>query len=67
MKKSIKITDEVYQSLLSMQRPRETFSAILQRLIQLETLLRKAEPIIRGHQAYERWQKEQEELAKIPH
>ncbi len=42
MSKSIKISEENYQALWALQRPRETFSDIVGRLIHSHELLQKA-------------------------
>lgn len=42
MSKSIKVSEEVYQELLALQRPRETFSQVVERLIHSYELLQKA-------------------------
>ncbi len=52
MSKSIKVSEEVYQELLLIQRPRETFSEVIGRLLRVTELLMKAEPIIRGQHEY---------------
>lgn len=64
MSHSIKVSDQVYQSLLALQRPRETFSGIIQRLIVNNALLTTALPLVRGHKNYAQWQKDQDELAR---
>ncbi len=46
MRKSIKGSEEVYQQLLTLQRPRETFSELVARLLQAVELLVKVAPII---------------------
>ena len=54
MSKSIKVKEEVYNMLLEIQRPRETFTQLIARLLLMNELLTKIEPIIRGqHQFYE--------------
>ncbi len=54
MPKQIRVSDEVYQELLRMQRPRETFSQIIARLLRLSELLIKALPLIKGeHESLE--------------
>ncbi len=54
MSKSIKVSEDVYQALLLLQRPREPFSEIIRRLLSIHELLARAEPIIRGqHEFYE--------------
>ncbi len=52
MNRSIKVSDEVYNDLLQLQRPRETFSEVVGRLLSLYSLITKAEPIIKGAEAY---------------
>ena len=47
MSKSIKVSETVYGHLLRLQRPRETFSEIISRLIKATMLLSEAEPLIR--------------------
>jgi len=59
MSKSIKVSEEVYQLLLEMQRPRETFSDLVKRLLTAATLLTRIEPIIRGQHEFAKWKKEQ--------
>ncbi len=52
MSKSIKVSEEVYLELLTLQRTRETFSEEIKRLLMATQLLRKIEPIIRGQHEY---------------
>ena len=52
MNRSIKVSNEVYQGLLGLQRPRETLSGVVGRLLQCHDLLIKAEPIL--HEANDR-------------
>ena len=67
MSKSIKVSEKVYQLLLEMQRPRETFSEEVQRLLTAAALLTKIEPIIRGQHEFTKWQQEQREQEKAAH
>ncbi len=46
MSKSIKVSEEVYQKLLALQRPRETFSQVVERLADAADLLRRAIPAL---------------------
>ena len=48
MSKSIKVREDVYNLLLEIQRPRETFSELINRLITAVVLLMKVEPLIRS-------------------
>jgi len=52
MSKSIKVSEEVYLELLKLQRPRETFSEIIGRLLLMSELLRKIVPYIRAQAEY---------------
>ena len=67
MSKSIKVSQTVYEDLLVLQLPRETFSEEISRLLQLAALLRKAEPIIRGQHEFLKWQLEKREQEKAAH
>jgi predicted CopG family antitoxin len=46
MSKSIKVDEGVYQELLALQRPRETFSQVINRLLRIAALLVKVEPFL---------------------
>ncbi len=59
MSKSIKIAEPVLDGLRALQRPRETISETIRRLLFMYELLLKVEPIIKGQQSYLEWQKEQ--------
>lgn len=48
MSKSIKVSEGVYQELLLLQRPRETFSEIIGRLLLMSALIQKIEPYIKS-------------------
>ncbi len=48
MNRSIKVSDEVYQDLARLQRPRETYSEVVNRLINLYDLIGKASPLLHG-------------------
>ena len=43
---SIKVTEETYQELLALQRTRETFNAIISRLLNAYRLLLAALPVV---------------------
>ena len=61
MSKSIKVSEQVYQGLLKRQLPRETFSQVISRLIELAELLVKVEPLIKGtHDFVEAQQRKRE-------
>ncbi len=66
MSKSIKIAEPVLDGLRALQRPRETISETIQRLLFMYELLLKVEPIIKGQQSYLEWQKEQRAKEEIP-
>lgn len=67
MAKQIRVSDDVYQMLLEIQRPRETFSELIARLLKMYQLLIAAEPIISGQHSYLEWKKEQLESEKTAH
>lgn len=46
MNKSIKVTEAVYTTLLEFQRPRETFSQVIARLLVAAQVLVKLEPLL---------------------
>lgn len=48
----IRVSEEVYLELLNLQRPRETFSELIRRLLLMTELLYKIEPLIRGQVNY---------------
>ena len=52
MNRSIKVSQEVYLDLQRLQRPRETFSQVIERLLSLYDLMGKAEPLVGGAGAY---------------
>ena len=61
MSKSIKVTEEVYKDLLEMQRPRETFSEEIERLLRVyRTLFEVRETLGPSHHLMERPRKEVE-------
>ena len=66
MSKSIKIAEPVWDRLRVIQRPRETISEVIQRLIFMFELLLKVEPIIKGQQSYLEWAKEQRAKEETP-
>ncbi len=47
MNRSIKVSDGVYRDLLKLQRPRETFSEVVGRLLNVYDLMGKARPLFR--------------------
>lgn len=58
MSRSIKVSDEVYQALLDNQRPRETFSEEIARLLKMTELLKAAVPLIHQQTIRLDWQRE---------
>ncbi len=52
--RSIKVSDEVYDGLVNLQRPRETYSEVVGRLLNLYVLVSKAAPLIGGAAAMAR-------------
>lgn len=46
MSKSIKVDELVYQELLWLQRPRETFSELIGRLLRIAEMLDKVRPFL---------------------
>jgi len=48
MSHSIKVSEETYLALRDLQRTRETFSQVIERLIQVYGLLLKLEPFIQA-------------------
>ncbi len=58
MNRSIKVSNEVYGELLQLQRPRETFSEIVGRLLVLHKAIVAAAPMIGGAVGYWRSQSE---------
>lgn len=67
MPKQIRVSDEVYQLLLEMQRPRETFSELIGRLQTAAVLLMKVEPLIRGQHEFLKWKGKQLEEQEAAH
>ena len=65
MSKSIKVDEQVYQELLKLQRPRETFSQLVLRLLLIEALMQKVQPYIASER--QRFEKQAELLHKSPH
>lgn len=59
MNHSIKVSEETYQELLKLQRPRETFSEIVERLLVVQSKLRELANIIEGQAAYAEWKLKQ--------
>ena len=56
MNRSIKVSDDVYAGLGKLQRPRETYSDVVTRLLGLYTLLAKADPMIHSADDLQRWE-----------
>ena len=51
-KHSIKISECVYRDLLQLQRPRETMSQVIDRLIQVAVLMVKVEPLLKSYEEH---------------
>ena len=65
MSKSIKLQDDVYSNLDQARGKGETFSQVVDRLLDLRLMLLLADPILRGQKAYQEWKdaKKREEQA----
>ena len=55
MSKSIKLQDDVYTCLDQARGKGETFSQVVDRLLDLRLMLLLADPILRGQKAYQEW------------
>lgn len=66
MPKSIKVSDKVYQALRKLQRPRETFSVEIARLLEIYDNMSVLRSILEGTREYAKWRDEQDERAKTP-
>ncbi len=53
MSRSIKISEESYQTIREMQGPRETYKDVVERLLDMWRMLRGLEPLLSGHKAYQ--------------
>lgn len=54
---SIKVDDQVYQSLQLLQKPRESYNDVVTRLIGLYLCLEELEPVIHGSVNYLAWRR----------
>lgn len=64
MPHQIRVSDEVYQMLLALQRPRESFSELIGRLLTAAVLLSKIEPLLQGQHEFLKRQVEKHEQEK---
>ena len=64
---SIKVTDDVLKALQEEQRPRESYTDVIARLLDIMRALRGLEPILRGSNSFHEWkrQREAEAMAAI--
>lgn len=60
MGRSIKVSDEVYESLLKLQRTRETFSDVIGRLQDIHEGVQQLIKVMNDTPAYQRWKARQE-------
>ncbi len=67
MSKQIRVDDQVYERIASIQRPRETLTNVISRLLDVYDIMMKVEPIIRGQHELSKWQAEQREKQATPH
>jgi predicted CopG family antitoxin len=66
MNRSIKVSPQVYDMLLELQKPRETFSQIIERLITIRLLLEKATPFMVDYRDVLKAKLEKETLHDMP-
>lgn len=59
MAHQIRVSDEVYQKLLNDQRPRETFSEEVERLLNVQVKAVELSNILKGQAAYAEWKLKQ--------
>ncbi len=59
MSKSIKVSEETYISLYHLRRSGESFSDVIARLLKMNELLMKIEPIIEGERNYLEYRRRQ--------
>ncbi len=67
MSKAIKLNDDVYEGLRKIQAPRETYSEVVARLLDLWRTLNGLEPILRGSIAYQEFKDRQAAKAAAAH
>ncbi len=67
MSKVIKLGDDVYNGLREMQAPRESYSEVVARLLDIWRALHGLEPILRGSIAYHEFKARQAEKAAAAH
>lgn len=60
MKKSIKVSEDVYHALIDLQRPRETFSDVVQRLLDVHAGVQQLIKVMDDVPAYKLWKAQQE-------
>lgn len=65
MTHTIRIDDEVYKGLQEIQAPRESYSDVICRLLDLLRSIRGLEPILRGSLAYNAWRQQRDVEQKI--
>lgn len=61
MTKSIKVSEEVYNKLLTFQGKRENFSQAIDRLLTMMEKMGELKDILEGGTKFSEWQKEQRE------
>jgi predicted CopG family antitoxin len=55
MRRSIKVSDKVYQALLEEQRPRETFDDVVNRLLEIKAKVMELIEVMNKVPAYLAW------------
>lgn len=59
MPHSIKVSDEVYKGLQAIQGPREVYSEVVGRLLDIRRQLVGLDPLLTGHKAYQEFRQRQ--------
>ena len=67
MSKAIKLSDEAYQELAVLQRPRETFSQVISRLLATYNAVDKLVATFERSDEFQQWQREQSPSAIKSH
>ena len=63
MSQTIKVSPEVYQGLRDMQAPRESYSDVIVRLIDVWRALNNIKPILAGMRSYHEFEKNRDKAA----
>lgn len=65
MTHTIRVDDQVYDGLRAIQAPRESYSDVICRLLDLRRMITGLEPILRGSHAYHAWRAQRDAEKKM--